>query len=166
MGDALEKARAARNVIERLAKKVPGFSGYLERELTREIDQLVRAHLANSLDAARADVAAYTRSLHLGAVERLERLGSLEKELDGLANSVRHAGSGYAGLFDAVKVRQEQLEAAYHLEITFVEDVEAVAEAADRLPENEGALDRLSGALQKLRVRFEGRDQALKGILV
>ena len=166
MGDALEKARAARNVIERLAKKVPAFSGYLERELTRDVDQLVRAHLANSLDAARADVTAYTRTLHLGAAGRLERLGSLEKELGALADAVRHAGSGYAGLFDPVKVRQEQLEAAFHLEITFVEAVEAVADAADRLPGDEGALDRLSEALQKLRVRFEGRDQALKGVLV
>jgi len=166
MGDAMDRARAARNVIERLGKKVPGFAGYLDRELSREIDQLVRAHLANSLDAARATVAAHTRTLHLGATGRLERLGSLEKELGALADAVRHAGSGYAGLFDAVKVRQEQLEAVYHVEITIVEDVEAVAEAADRLPGDEGALDRLSEALQKLRVRFEGRDQALKGVLV
>ena len=166
MGDAMDRARAARNVLERLGKKVPGLGGYLDRELTRDVDQLVRAHLANSLDAARASVAAYTRTLNLGAAGRLERVGSLEKELDALASTLRHAGSGYAGLFDAVKVRQEQLEAAYHLEITFVEDVEAVAEAADRLPGDEGALDRLTEALQKLRVSFEGRDQALKGILV
>ena len=166
MGDAMDRARAARNVVERLGKKVPGIAGYLDRELTRDVDQLVRAHLANSLDAARADVAAYTRTLHLGAPGRLERLGSLEKELGALANAVRHAGSGYAGLFDAVKVGQEQLEAMYHLEITVVENVEAVAEAVDRLPENEGALDRLSEALQQLRVRFEGRDQALKGLFV
>ena len=63
----------------------------------------------------------------------LERLGSIEKELDGLASAIRHAGSGYAGLFDAVKVRQEQLEAVYHPGITLVEDVEAVAEAAEHL---------------------------------
>jgi hypothetical protein len=166
MGDAMDRARAARNVLERLGKRVPGLGGYLDRELTREFDQLVRAHLANSLDAARATVAAHTRTLHLGAAGRLERLGSLEKELGALANAVRHAGSGYAGLFDGVKVGQAQLEAAYHLEITFVEDVEAVADAAERLPGDEGALDRLSEALQKLRVRFEGRDQALKGVLV
>jgi len=166
MGDAMDRARAARNVLERLGKKVPGFAGYLDRELTREIDQLVRAHLANSLDAARASVAAYTRTLHLGATGRLERLGSLEKELGALANGVRHAGSGYAGLFDALKVGHEQLEAVYHLEITFVEDVEAVAEAAEKLAGDEGALDRLSEALQKVRVRFEGRDQAFKGVLV
>jgi hypothetical protein len=166
MGDAMDKARAARNVLERLGKKVPGVAGYLDRELTRDVDQLVRAHLANSLDAARANVAAHTRTLHLGAAGRLERLGSLEKELGALANAVRHAGSGYAGLFDAVKVRREQLEAAYHLEMTFIEDVEAVADAADRLPGDEGALDKLSEAVQKLRVRLEGRDQALKGIFV
>jgi hypothetical protein len=166
MGDAMDRARAARNVLERLGKKVPGIAGYLDREVARDVDQLVRAHLANSLDAARKTVAAHTRTLHLGAAGNLERLGSLEKELGALADEMRHVGSGYGGLFDAVKVRREQLEAAYHLEITFVEDVEAVAEAADRLPENEGALDRLSGALQKLRVRFEGRDQALKGLFV
>jgi len=164
MGDAMDKARAARNVLERLGKKAPGFAGYLDRELTREIDQLVRAHLANSLDAARASVAAYTRTLNLGASGRLERLGSLEKELDALASALRHAGSGYAGLFDAVKVKQEQLEAAYHLEITFVEEIETVAEAADRLSEGEEWLDRLSEAIAKVRVRVEGRDQAIKGI--
>ena len=166
MGDAMDRARAARNVLERLGKRVPGLGGYRDRELTRDVDQLVRAHLANSLDAARATVAAHTRTLHLGAAGKVERLGSLEKDLGALAQAVRHAGSGYTGLFDAVKVRREQLEAAFHLEITFVEDVEAVAEAADRLPGDEGALDRLSEALQKLRVRFAGRDEALKGLFV
>jgi hypothetical protein len=164
MGDAMERARAARNVLERLGKKVPGFAGYLDRELSREIDQLVRAHLANSLDASRASVAAYTRTLHLGTAGRLERLGSLEKELDALANAIRHAGSGYAGLFDAVKVGQEQLQAVYHLEMTFVEDVEAVAEAAEHLSEGEETLNSLSEAIAKVRVRLESRDQAFKGV--
>jgi hypothetical protein len=163
MGDAMDRARAARNVLERLGKKVPGLAGYLDRELSREIDQLVRAHLANSLDAARTSVAAYTRTLHLGAAGRLERAGSLEKELDTLASAIRHAGSGYAGLFDAVKVRQEQLQAVYHLEMAFVEDVEAVAEAAEHLSEGEEALNRLSEAIAKVRVRLESRDQAFKG---
>jgi hypothetical protein len=164
MGDAMERARAARNVLERIGKKVPGLSGYLDRELSREIDQLVRARLADSLDAARADVAAYTRTLHLGAAERLDRLTGLDKDLDALANAIRHAGSGYTGLFDAVKVNQEKLEAVYRLEIGFVEDVEAVAEAADHLSEGEDALDRLSEALAKVRVRLAGRDEALKGV--
>jgi hypothetical protein len=166
MGDALDRARAARNVLERLGRKVPGFKGYLDHQLTREIDQLVRAHLANSLDAARASVSAYTRTLGLKDAETVQRLGGLEKDLDGLANAIRHAGSGYAGLFDAVKVNREQLEAVYHLEIGFVDDVEAVAEAAEKLPEGGDALDRLSKGVAAARRAFEGRDSALKGALV
>ena len=41
-----------------------------------------------------------------------------------------------------------------------------MAEAAEQLAGDEDALDRLSEALEKVRVRFEGRDQALKGVLV
>jgi hypothetical protein len=166
MGDAMDRARAARNVLERLGKKVPGLSGYLDRELSREIDQLLRARLADALDAARASVAAYTRTLHLGAAGRIESLAGLDKELDALANEIRHAGSGYTGLFDAVKVSEEKLEAVYRLEVTFVDDVAAVAEAADHLSGSEDALERLSEALAKVRVRFAERDETLKGVLV
>jgi nitrate reductase assembly molybdenum cofactor insertion protein NarJ len=166
MGDALDRARAARNVLERLGRKVPGFEGYLEGQLTREIDQLVRAHLANSLDAARAHVAAHTRTLHLEEAGALERLGALEKDLGALANVIRHAGSGYTGLFDALKVSREQLEAVYHLEIGFVDDVEAVAAAAESLSAGGDALEKLAKAIEKVRAEFEARDQALKGVFV
>jgi hypothetical protein len=164
MGDAIERARAARNVLERLGRKIPGIAGYLDRELTREIDQLVRGHLAESLDAARGRVAEYARTLDLASAGKLERVATLDKDLDALANAVRHAGSGYAGLFDAEKVGREQLEAAYRLDMSLVEGVEAVAEETDRLSQSEDALDRLSEALASLRARFEGRGRAAKGI--
>lgn len=165
MGDAMEKARAARNVLERLGKKIPGISGYLDRELTREVDQLVRSHLANSLDAARTAVQVYARTLNLAAGGRVERVATLEKDLDGLANAVRHAGSGYAGLFDAMKVGQEQLERLYHLDMLLVADVEAVAGAAEHVSEGEDGLDRVEKAAAQARQRFEGREQAVRSVL-
>jgi hypothetical protein len=165
MGDAIEKARAARNVLERLGKKIPGVSSYLDRELTREVDQLVRSHLANSLDAARTAVQAYARTLNLSAAGRIERLAAVEKDLDGLANTVRHAGSGYAGVFDAAKVGQEQLERLYHLDLLLVDDVEAVAAAAESASEIDDGLDRLEKAAAQARQRFEGRDKAVRSVL-
>ena len=164
MDDAVGKARAARNVLERLGARVPAFSGYLDRELLRDIGQLVRAHIADSLDATRASVAAYTRTLHLGAAGRLERLASLGKELDALANAVRHAGSGYAGVFDAVKVQQGALEALYRFYLGLVEDVETVAERASRLADGDDAMDRLAKAVADVRRRFEGHDEVVKGL--
>ena len=130
MDDALDHARETRSLLERLGARVPGFTGYLERELRREVDQLLRAELAGRLDALAPSVSAYARTLHLGAAGRLDHLASLDKRLDGTANAIRHAGSGYAGLFDAAKVREEELEALYRFDLALVEGVDAVREAA------------------------------------
>jgi len=165
MGDAIEKARAARNVLERLGKRIPVMAGYLDRELGRELDQLVRSHLANSLDGARVGVTAYTRTLQLSAEGRIERLARIEKELDAFANALRHAGSGYAGLFDAMKVGQDQIERLYNLDLLLVEAVEAVADASEHLAEGDDGVDRLEKAVEQARGRFANRDGAVRSVL-
>jgi hypothetical protein len=164
MGDEVEAGRNARNLLERLATRVPGFSGYLERELRREIDQLLRNDLAGRLDAARASTTAFTRTLHLGAEGRLERVASIDKSLDALANAIRHAGSGYGGLFDAAKVREEQLEALYRFDLDLVDDVDAVREAAGALGPDDETLLRLEQAVAKARAEFGRREEVVRGV--
>ncbi|MBZ5588370.1 MAG: hypothetical protein LAO05_07395 [Acidobacteriia bacterium] len=164
MNDEAAKAREARTLLERLGARVPGFSGYLERELRREVDQLLRAELASRLDTARASLAAYTRTLRPGAAGPLERLGSLDKSLDALANSVRHAGSGYGGLFDAVKVREEQLEVLYRLDLDLVESVDDVREAAVSLGSDDKVLARVEQAAAKVRAGLDRREGVVRGV--
>ncbi|HVN75258.1 MAG TPA: hypothetical protein VMT19_03005 [Thermoanaerobaculaceae bacterium] len=164
MIDSVTKGREARNLLERLGARVPGFSGYLERELRREVDQLLRSDLAGRLDSARAGVAAFARSLRLGAGGRLERVASLDKALDALANAVRHAGSGYAGLFDAARVREEQLEALYRFDLGLVDAVDAVREAATGLGEDEATLVRLEQAVSRVQAEFARREQVVQGV--
>ncbi len=165
MGDAIGKARAARNVLERLGRKIPGVAGYLDRELVRELDHLVRSHLANSLDEARSDVQGFVRALPAASAGRIDRLGALEKELDALANALRHAGSGYSGLFDATKVGQAQLEELHRLDLLMVEDVEAAADASAHVAEGDGGIERLEQAVARARERLSGRDEAVRAVL-
>lgn len=164
MDDATAAGRDARNLLERLGARVPGFSGYLERELRREVDQLLRADLAGRLDAARAGVAAFTRTLHLGAAGRLERLAALDKALDGAANAIRHAGSGYGGMFDAVKVNEEQLGALYRFDLDLVERVDAVREASAALGADQNTITRLEQAVAAVHAALAGRERAMLGV--
>ena len=159
--DDVAAAREARNLLERLGAHVPGFSGYLERELRREADQNLRADLAGRLDAARDGVAAFSRGLHLGAAGRLERLAALEKSLDGAANALRHAGSGYAGMFDAVKVREERLEALYRFDLDLVERVNAAREASAALGADQRTVTRLEQAVAAVQAAVAGRERAV-----
>ncbi len=163
MSDPVAEGRDARNLLERLGARVPGFSGYLERELRREVDQLLRNDLAGRLDAARACVAAVTRRLRLGADALLDRLAAVDRTLDGLANAVRRAGAGYAGLFDAVKVREVQLEALYRFDLGLVDAVDEVREAAAALGADEATLARLECATARVEAEFGRRGEVLRG---
>jgi len=163
MGGAVERARRARTLLERLGSRVPGISSYLQRELYREVDEALRHHLAAGLDGARREVAAAMASLSLAQAVQLHRLNRVHKELDGLASRLRAAGSGYAGLFDAFKVREEQLEQLWELDLSCAEDVEALLEAARRRAE--GWELHIEELLERLRLAIDRRPQVVQGLL-
>jgi len=163
--DAEATARAARTLLERLGARLPGFSGYLDRELRRELDQLVRTELAKRLDAARSALAGYARTLGVAQAGLLDRVAGLDKSLDGLANAVRHAGAGYGGLFDAVKVREEQLEILYEHDLGLVDAVDTIGRAAASLARDGEAVAGLERAIADARDGLERREEAVRGIL-
>jgi hypothetical protein len=163
--DVLDRARAARTALERLGASIPGFQGYLERELRREVDQLLRATLAERIDAARQRVMAHTRTLPLAEGARLGRIASLEKRLDQMANALRHAGSGYAGWFDAVKIGEAELETLYRYDLALLETIDRLLAAAGRVGENEGVLAEVEAACEEVAQAITGRDQAVKGVV-
>lgn len=163
MADAVERAREARGALERLGSHIPGFRGYLERELRREMDHLLRFELAARLDRARDGVAR-----HLGALApaspTVTRLASLDKALDTVANTLRHAGTGYAGAFAALKVHEEQLVTLYRYDESLLHHVETAVAAAGRLAADDAALARLEESVSALRSSVEGRDAAVRSV--
>ena len=161
--DAVQRGRDARTWVERIGARVPGFEGYLERELRREVDQMLRAQLAARLDGARGRLAEYLRRLPLSATAEIGRLTALDTGLDAAANRLRHAGSGYAGLFDAVKVREAELELLYRHDLAMVEAVDELGASVSRLPaEGAGAIAAVEAGLAAVREQIDGRDAVVK----
>jgi hypothetical protein len=163
--DAVQRGRDARTWVERIGARVPGFAGYLERELRREVDQALRAALAARLDGARGRLGEYLRRLPLSATAEIGRLSALDAGLDAAANRLRHAGSGYAGLFDAVKVREAELERLYRHDLAMVEAVDALGAAVGRLPgDGAEAIAAIEADLVAVRERIDGRDGVVKSV--
>ena len=171
MNDGLERAREGRNLLERLGAKIPGFKGYLEREMRREVDKLQRDWLAGQVDRARFAVNSrirdWTRS---GQLDNLDLAGSLEKSLDRLANRIRHADYGSSGFFDAVKIGESELDRLYTFDLGLSETVEDLAVRVEGLPEtaSEPALRNLLEAVDAADQTFNERatifeDVTLKG---
>ncbi len=160
MNDGLEQARERRNILERLGAKIPGFSGYLERELRREVDKLQRDWLAHQVDRARFAMNGKIRDWsRKGRLDVLTDAGSIEKSLDRMANRIRHADYGSSGFFDAVKIGQAELDRIYEFDLALTDSVEYLALQVEQLPEtaDEQMLARLLEAVESADKKFDER---------
>lgn len=155
----LDKARAGQNQLEQIASAIPGFRGYREKELRRDADRIEREHLATRLEECKKPLNeaanAATRSGDLGVINDVE---TARKRLDKVVNRIRYADRGYAGFFDAIKVDEAALGRVYEFDMSLLEGVEKVREAAGR------SLADTIAAIDALDARLGEREQILSGI--
>ena len=136
MTTGFEEAQERRNWLERLMDKIPGFRGFQDRELRREVDKLQREHLAKELgqikQAVRGKAQAYTDAGQIGA---LYLFGRMDGRLDGLSQAIRFADYGQSGFFDVVKINEPELDAIYQFDLSLVEDIDRLAGDVAAIPE-------------------------------
>ena len=135
MNEAIDRARDRRNFLERSGEKIPGFRGYLERELRRDVDKMQRDWLAAQVDRGRDALQGQLRDWsRTGNLANLDLASSVEKGLDRLANRIRHADYGSSGFFDAVKIGESELERLYAFDLALIGTVEQLADRIEMLP--------------------------------
>lgn len=135
MDSGVERARGRRNFIEEIGAKIPGFRGYLEAELRRDVDKLQRDWLAAQLDRGRESLQGKVRDWsRSGNLANLDLASSIDKALDRFANRVRHADYGASGFFEPVKIREAELDRLYAFDLALIQTVENLADRIEALP--------------------------------
>jgi len=167
MTDGVERARERRNLLERLGARIPGFGGYLERELRREVDKMQRDWLAERLDRTRESLQLRVRDWsRTGNLANLDLASSVDKRLDRVANRVRHADYGITGFFDAVKIYEPELERLYAFDLALGDQVEALLRRVDDLPgtASEPELRGLMEAVEAFDRQFDERARIFEDV--
>ena len=167
--DLLDTVEGSLGGFESLMRKIPGYAGYKEKELRREADKLLRTELAAKFDEQRKRIAELQHELISQA--KIEFLDDLERgalKLQLLIDRIKTASYGYAGLFDAVKVKEEQLDALYAFDSQMLDYVDSVAAGIDRLTSaitaGEGISDAnraLVGTVDEANQTFGHREEAI-----
>jgi hypothetical protein len=124
---------------ESLMSKIPGYKGYKEKEMRREADTLLRQHLAAQYEAQlrrASDVA--SQMLTGPGLTQLNELDKGNTRLQTFIDKIKTAGQGYAGLFDAIKVKEDELDQLYEFENQMLVQVDSGAAAIDGI---QAALD-------------------------
>ena len=112
-----DRIEESKNWFERMAEHIPGYKGYKDKELRREADKTQRLFVAERLDS----VLARLDSVKLDLVNRadLDKLGLIDvttRKLRTVADKIRFADYGYAGLFDTDKVDEAVLDQLYQFD--------------------------------------------------
>ena len=155
--------------LEQLAKRVPGYHGYKEKELRREADKLLRTEVAHKLDDERKGLSELQVQLvSQGLIEHVDDLERAVTKLQLLIDRIKAASYGYAGLFDAVKVKEEQLDALYEFDNQMLDVADDIAAHADRVSSAvaakegvEAAITDLVHVLEEANTVFGHREEAI-----
>ena len=109
--------------VERLVRLVPGLGKYQDREGLREADKRIRTYLAELLANLTRPLEAAQRHLVDGKwLDRLPILDRIGRQVRTLADRVRFASYGFAGVFAAHKIRQPELTALHDFDVKLLEE--------------------------------------------
>jgi len=134
VGDLRKRIESARNKVEEMVKDIPGYKGYKDKEVRREADKLLRLQVARRFEEQRRRLnniqVQLTNAGRLGVLVTLDRA---LMRLQLLIDRLKTASYGYAGLFDAVKVREAELDALYNYDAALIDHVDKVKALIDSI---------------------------------
>ncbi|HVT19671.1 MAG TPA: hypothetical protein VHQ90_26240 [Thermoanaerobaculia bacterium] len=156
MTNGYEEAKGQRNFLERLGARIPGYRGFQDRELRRDVDRLQREHLSIEVSRLKTVLQSKARDYtDAGQIGMLNAFGRLDRQLDGLSQTIRFSDYGASGLFDPVKIGEPALERLYQFDLSVLDDLAAIDQAAAAVPaptaDRTGAADSAGAALDRVR---------------
>jgi hypothetical protein len=114
MSDFFGQVVSSQDIFKKLLSKVPGFSGYIERENRRAADKVMRETIANHFETIWGRISAFQRELiSQGEIKWVDDVESAAIKLRQFIDRVRTTSYGYSGLFDAVKINEKELALIY-----------------------------------------------------
>ncbi len=148
--------------LQQLMSKVPGFSGYMERESRRAADKLLRETLVRRFEEQARRLPDLQRQLmSSGMVDLTDDLESATRKLQTAIDRLRVASYGYAGFFDAVKINEPQLDRLYAYDNQLVDTVARVQAAIDALASAIAAGEGVQASVASLNTACREADEAV-----
>lgn len=134
MSDLHQKATGQRNMLQDLMAKIPGFKGYQEREQRREVDKIQRDFCAEKLYAQKGKIQSVLDDVISGGdLDGIQPFEKLLNRIDAVASVIKNAPRGYAGIFDAIKVEEQQLTQVYEFDCKLMDGCEEVGLKVDQM---------------------------------
>ena len=172
--DVYAQAKSQMRLSERIAAALPGFRGYKEKELRRESDKLVRNNLTIKLSKDKDNIRSISQRIadkrYLDVLPDIDRLTA---KMDRITEKVNHASYGYAGFYDIVKIKEDNLDRMITFDNQLLDEVDALTASIEDLKAQllSGNYSNLKDKIQTVTDKFElledtfdKREQVILGV--
>lgn len=168
MSDLFDQVTEDQDPIKKLASKIPGFSGYIERENRRAADKLLRESIADRYEEIWKKISAIQKDLSSNqSLEHLDDLETAAMKVQTFKDKIRNAAYGNSGFFDAIKINEEELARIYDFDLALLENTDSIQAAVDNVETSIGeeglpaAISHLVSLSRDLLSAFEKRSEAI-----
>jgi hypothetical protein len=165
-----DKIKSEMDPLKKILAIIPGFKGYMERQARRDSDKLLRDTIADRFEAQWRRVSGLQRDLiNQGEIALIDDLEAAAIKLRTFADRIRRATRGYSGLFDAVKINEEELARLYQYDAGMLALSDEVGKAVDNVEASIGgdglpaAIRNLVTVAQQCVTVFDQREDAILG---
>ena len=151
MEDFFQKVTSQQDPFKKLASFIPGFKGYIERQNRRDADKVLRDTVARRFeDQWRRTSQLQSDLVSNGQIAFVDDLEKAAIKLRTFIDKISTAPRGYSGLFDAVKINEEELESIYQFDAAFFDLAEQVGRALDNVEASLGEPAALPAAIRNV----------------
>jgi SMC interacting uncharacterized protein involved in chromosome segregation len=169
-----ERAKKEMRLSERILAEIPGFRGYKEKELRRESDRLIRNHLYRRLEESKSDLKSVFQKLSDRRLfEVLTDMDRLIAKFDRVAEKVNHASYGYAGFFNIIKIKEENLDKMIEFDNKLIDEVDKITTEVDKFKSEvakqeiknaKTRIQNLTDTLEAFEETFDNRQEVILGV--
>ena len=151
MEEFFQKVTSQQDPFKRLGSLIPGFKGYIERQNRREADKLLRDTVARRFDEQLQRTSQIQVDMvSQGMIQYVDEMEKAALKLRTFIDKISTAPRGYSGLFDAVKINEQELEAIYQFDAAFFDLADQVGRGLDHVEASLSAAAALPAAIRSV----------------
>ena len=171
MSDLFDQVSSDQDPFTKLMGKIPGFKGYVERGARRNADKLLREQIASQFSQLKNRIGEIQEEFaSSGELQYLDDLETAATKVQTFIDKVSHAAYGYAGFFDAIKVKEEELAKIYEFDLAMMDMGDEISRSIDNVYQSIGtdglpaAIRHLISLTRDLVSTFDRRDEVITSV--
>lgn len=150
MDDFLQRVSGQEDFFKKILPKLPGFKGYIDREDRRAADKLLRESIADRFESLWGRISDLQKDAIAGGnLEIVDDLESAAIKIRQFIDRVRTASYGYAGFFDPIKIKTDELDQIYQYDFQLLSMEDEVSNGIDNVSASFGT-DGLPASIRHL----------------